>query len=91
MRIDVQVVVFYEDDDPGFEGDYNSILILVNDHVVKEYGDDYHDSGRDKTEGFLDCLLSVYPEAKIRWDSQPISSGPESAKLYSVSEAILKD
>lgn len=52
----VKIVTHYSDQDPEFYGDYGSIEILINGVLAEEYGDYYHDKGREKSEGFMDCM-----------------------------------
>ena len=52
----IDIIKHFLIDDKDFSGDYCSIELRVNDENVIEYGDDYHDKGDEKVEGFLDAL-----------------------------------
>lgn len=40
-------------------GDYSRIEIYRDDVLVQEYGDQYHDKGREKAEGFFDGIIEL--------------------------------
>jgi hypothetical protein len=40
-------------------GDYSRIEIFRDDVLVMEYGDQYHDKGRDKAEEFFDGIMEL--------------------------------
>jgi hypothetical protein len=40
-------------------GDYSRIEIFRDDVLVMEYGDQYHDKGRDKAEAFFDGIMEL--------------------------------
>jgi hypothetical protein len=50
-------VVHYSASDTDFCGDFRRIEIFKDDELVAEYGDHYHDKGRDKAEGLFDGIM----------------------------------
>jgi hypothetical protein len=58
-----------EDDDCG--GDYWDLEILdENGACIQTYGDDYHESGSDKAEGFVDGVRYASSEAiEIKYEN----------------------
>ena len=58
----VRVHTRYPTDDPECMTDYCEVQIFLNedDTPTRVYGDDYHDSGREKAAGFLDALRDVF-------------------------------
>ena len=49
----ITVATYYAKDDP--HGDYLGIRIYKDREMLVQYGDFYHDSGREKAEGFIEC------------------------------------
>lgn len=64
--IKVEIVAHYVKNDEGMEGDYAAISVAVNGVKAAEYGDDYHDKGAEKVEGFVDALNFVYGEGNVK-------------------------
>ncbi len=52
----VTVVTHYALNDPECISDYCYIELLLNGEPIIAYGDAYHAKGREKVEGFIDCL-----------------------------------
>ena len=50
MKVVIQQVFPSED----FGGDYYGIKVLINDELVAEYGDWYHDKGDVMADGFIE-------------------------------------
>lgn len=48
-------VVYHYSKEEGTDGDYSDVEIKLNGKQVQTYDDDYHDKGRDKVVGWLDC------------------------------------
>ena len=44
----------YSTDDPEFQNEYHSVEIFVDGKKVREYGDWYHDKGKEKASAFLE-------------------------------------
>ena len=72
----IKVITHFFDNDPECGGDYQSIEVIINNKLVEEYGDYYHDHSQDKIEGFLNGLkwcLGKIPKVKyitkadIKW------------------------
>lgn len=55
----IKIITHYAEDDPSCENDYYQIEIFVNDKLVKTYGDQYHDKGREKAQGFMDGIRAL--------------------------------
>jgi hypothetical protein len=49
-------VVHYLESDPDCNGDYCYIEIFQDDELVAQYGDHYHEKGRQRAEGFFDAV-----------------------------------
>lgn len=62
------VRILYYTDDPDCSSDYAGIEIIQDGEVVQEYGDQYHDRGLAKVEGFFDCLSWVN-EKKVEYET----------------------
>ena len=50
------IITHYAENDPEFTSDYHSIGIYIDGELVREYGDSYHDKGKEKVEGYLNAL-----------------------------------
>ena len=50
------VILLYATDDEDCSSDYYGVEILQDGKIIQEYGDAYHDNGREKMEGFFDAL-----------------------------------
>lgn len=37
-------------------GDYTDVIVRVDDEVAVQYGDSYHDKGKERAQGFVDGL-----------------------------------
>ena len=59
MKIEIKEIHGYyegeEVNDCG--GDYDGVEVIIDDVVVAEYGDYYHDKGAEKAEGFVEGYL----------------------------------
>jgi hypothetical protein len=63
-------VVHYHVDDTDCCGDYYRIEIFKDGVLVAQYGDQYHDKGAEKSEGFFEAvrlLLGSGNEADSAW------------------------
>lgn len=58
--IDVKIVTHYEQSDTDCSGEYYDIEVFINNRLVAEYGDYYHDKGEEKVEGFIAALKLIY-------------------------------
>lgn len=67
--LDVHLVVttHYSTGDTGFNSDHCGITITVDDILIAEYGDEYHDKGTAKAQGFIDAVHLFVPRAQIIW------------------------
>lgn len=66
--MELRVVWHYDSYDKDFCGDYWGIEVFHNGERVRIWGDCYHDSGREKLEGFLDGIefaTGEYPNVTI--------------------------
>lgn len=54
----IDVIWHYHKDDKKFLGDYWNIEVFIGQNKILEYGDDYHDKGQDKVNGFIDGVKS---------------------------------
>lgn len=52
----IQIITHYNKNDEDFSGDYTSVHIDIDNKVVAEFGDSYHDKGIKKAEGFINGL-----------------------------------
>ncbi len=53
----IKIVTHFPKDDPEFCADYYDIEIFDDaDNQIAYFGDDYHDSGYDKVEGFIEGI-----------------------------------
>lgn len=52
----ITVILLYATDDPDCFSDYYGVEILQDGKIIQEYGDNYHDKGYEKMEGFFDAL-----------------------------------
>ena len=52
----IEVVTHYHQDDVRCSSDYIDMEIFVDGEFVKSWGDDYHDKGHEKVEGFLEAV-----------------------------------
>jgi hypothetical protein len=74
--ISFKEIVHYHVDDPDCSGDYRRIEIFKDDVLVIEYGDHYHDKGREKAEGFFDgimILLGGTDDGKWSYDYERVA------------------
>lgn len=59
----ITLTTHYPKNDPKFEGDYDSIDILVRAsdgwEFAIQYGDYYHDKGYEKAQGFVDAVQTI--------------------------------
>lgn len=55
----LKIVTHYFRTDPQFLGDYTSVEIYLDAVKLVEYGDAYHDKGRDKAQGFVDAVTAL--------------------------------
>mgnify|MGYP000181496967 CR=1 FL=1 len=70
------VVTYYSPEDKDFMDDYHYVEILDSTGVVvANYGDHYHDKGRERALGFTEGILWVYPQYrnKINFENRNIS------------------
>lgn len=65
MKREFLIVTHYSKDDLECEYDYIDIAILEDGILIQEYGDSYHDKGKEKTEGFIDAIIHVYGKKNI--------------------------
>lgn len=63
--MNVTVITHYAQDDPDCDGDYRAVTILVENVQVAEYGDYYHDKGRERAAGFIDGLTYACPSVTV--------------------------
>ena len=47
------IITHFEDIDSDCDGDYFSVDVLIDDELVIEYGDWYHDNGAEKAGAFI--------------------------------------
>lgn len=57
----IQVITHYCIEDTEYDGDYVGVSIVKIDEkgnkvLVHSYGDNHHDKGQEKVEGFLDAM-----------------------------------
>lgn len=55
-KLDIELVTHYHTDDVKCQEDYWSIDLYVNDELVHQFEDYYHDHGNEKIEGFTMAL-----------------------------------
>lgn len=63
MADGITVTTHYTTTDPECVSDYYDIevnLYLGHKHFRMEYGDNYHDSGQSKAQGFIDAIRVMY-------------------------------
>lgn len=53
---ELKIIYHYPKHDSEFIDDYCGVSLWINGDCIQEYGDDYHDKGDSKVEGFVDCL-----------------------------------
>lgn len=58
--IKVKVITHFYKDDLECGGDYAKVTIELNGNQVITYGDQYHEKGIEKSEGFIDALKLIY-------------------------------
>lgn len=61
----VEIISYYDFKDKKFDYDYEEIDIYVDGKLAECYGDDYHDKGYDKSDGFVDALNFIYGSKNI--------------------------
>lgn len=57
LQIKIQYWYGYYDEEEKedcMDGDYSGVRVIIDDKVLKEYGDHYHDKGAEKAKGFVD-------------------------------------
>ena len=52
----IKAVYRYAEEDKDFMGDYCAVDLYVDEKLVHEYGDHYHEHASDKIKGFLQGL-----------------------------------
>ena len=71
----IQIVTHYEEDDPDGDGDYLAVDVLVNDEIVMEYGDAYHDKGSEKADSFVAGVMHAVPGEYERLPDKDVGDG----------------
>ena len=59
----VTVTTHYPKSDKNKDGDYYDVTVdatVLEQQYHWEYGDSYHDKGREKAEGVVDALKTIY-------------------------------
>ena len=54
--MELDFVYHYEVDDKDCSGDYWDIEVFHKGELITEFGDEYHDRGMDKLEGFIEGI-----------------------------------
>lgn len=67
MMVKVEIVKHYAIEDIDCVGDFVYLEIFINGNFVRKYGDNYHDEGQAKSEGFCDALREVYGEVELEF------------------------
>lgn len=57
------VATYYE---KGCGGDYTKVVIEMDGDVLREYGDYYHEKGREKAEAYLDAFFDLFGQAEVK-------------------------
>lgn len=77
----IKVITHYAKDDTGFFGDYLSIDIKISNRIVVSFGDDYHDKGLEKLEGWIEGFkfaatkYGFFEDADFEIESENKASG----------------
>ena len=50
------IVLHFDKEDYSWEGEYREVDVVVDDKLIQKYGDDYHDKGYERAEGFINGL-----------------------------------
>ena len=54
--MDAHIVLHFDKEDYSCEGEYFEVDVVVDGKLIQKYGDDYHDRGYEKAEGFISGL-----------------------------------
>jgi hypothetical protein len=52
----VKIITHYEASDKDCGGEYTEVSIWVDNRLVQQYGDYYHDKGEERAEAFVDGI-----------------------------------
>jgi hypothetical protein len=58
---ELKIITHYKKEDTKFYEDYCDIEIFLDGILIKQYEDGYHDKGKEKTEGFVHAIHSLWP------------------------------
>lgn len=59
MIKEVRVMTHFCSDDVECDGDYCQVDLMIDDKVVKSWGDYYHDNGSEKCASFIEGMKFV--------------------------------
>jgi hypothetical protein len=52
--LELTIVEIFSREDEDFGGDYIEVEVRDGDDLITEYGDHYHDKGRERAEAFIE-------------------------------------
>jgi len=89
-KIRVRIISHHDPEDMDGGGDECGVSVFVNDMCVAQYGDYYHDKGREKAIGFVDALRSLGYDFEVERDSHMDARGWEhpDLKMYDLGEVL---
>lgn len=67
--IKITVITHYHQSDPDFHADYWGVTVEFDGEEVAKFGDEYHDKGEDKAQGFVCALTLVDPTLIFEYKS----------------------
>jgi len=61
--VKIELILHHASTDTECDGDYIDVEIKLDGETVQEYGDSYHDDGRERAEGWIDGFRYAYEHA----------------------------
>jgi hypothetical protein len=69
LEVTVVVTTHYLKEDEDCLSDYCSVDISIDGIKIAEYGDAYHDRGREKSQGFIAAIQTFHPSWGVQYNS----------------------
>ena len=65
--MDINVITHYYADDTDCYGDYAAVSIEIDGIEIIQFGDHYHDKGREQAEGFIYACKHFHPSCIVTY------------------------
>ena len=71
MTRQIDIITIFAEDDVDCGGDYCAVRIMEGDKQLRHFGDEYHDKGRARAQGYIAALQDMNVDVTITQKNVP--------------------